>query len=63
MPSGGKREGSGRKPDIPGAVKVQMTLTLHQETKDKLKQESKKKNITPGALVEMLLKNEEIRNL
>lgn len=49
---GGSRPGSGRKPADPETKRVQMVITVNQETRSKLKEISKGRKIRIGRLID-----------
>ena len=49
---GGARPGSGRKPANPKDKRVQMVITIDQETRDKLKARAKEQNVRVGRLID-----------
>lgn len=49
---GGARPGSGRKPADPKEKRVQMVITIDQDTKEKLKERAKEKNVRVGRLID-----------
>ncbi len=49
---GGARPGSGRKPADPKEKRVQMVITIDQETRDKLKARAKEQHVRVGRLID-----------
>jgi hypothetical protein len=49
---GGARPGSGRKPADPKDKRVQMVITIDQETRDKLKAMAKEQHVRVGRLID-----------
>lgn len=54
MPSGGRREGSGRKPAAPESKRVQIVVTVDPSTKDKLAKAAKERGVKVGRLLDMI---------
>ena len=52
---GGARPGSGRKPADPKDKRVQMVITIDQETRDFIKRFSRERKIRPGRLIDDLV--------
>lgn len=55
MPSGGKREGAGRKTLPVGQKKIDMTIKVKPEVAKKLRERAKQENTSVGTLIENLL--------
>ena len=55
---GGARPGSGRKPADPEVKRVQMIITIDRDTRDKLKEISRMRNIKVGRLIDEMVKGE-----
>ena len=55
---GGARSGAGRKPVDPDDKRVQMVITIDQDTRDKLKAISRARNIRIGRLIDEMVKGE-----
>ena len=55
---GGSRPGSGRKPVDPEDKRVQMVITIDQDTRDKLKAISMARKIRIGRLIDEMVKGE-----
>lgn len=55
---GGARPGSGRKPADPKEKRVQMVITIEQETREKLKAISKARKMRIGRLIDEMVKGE-----
>ena len=55
---GGARPGAGRKPADPDDKRVQMVITIDQETKDRLQAISKARKIRIGRLIDEMVKGE-----
>lgn len=53
---GGARPGSGRKPMNPDEKRVQMMVTIDQETRDKLKARAKEQHVRVGRLIDEWVK-------
>lgn len=49
---GGARPGAGRKPADPKDKRVQMVITIDQETRDKLKAMAKEQHVRVGRLID-----------
>ena len=50
---GGARPGSGRKPADPKEKRVQMVITIDQDTKEKLKARAKEQHVRVGRLIDL----------
>ena len=55
---GGARSGAGRKAVDPEDKRVQMVITIDQDTRDKLKAISKARKIRIGRLIDEMVKGE-----
>ena len=55
---GGARSGAGRKAVDPEDKRVQMVITIDQDTRDKLKAISKARKIRIGRLIDEIVKGE-----
>lgn len=55
---GGARSGAGRKAVCPEYKRVQMVITIDQDTRDKLKAISKARKIRIGRLIDEMVKGE-----
>ena len=55
---GGARPGSGRKPKDPEEKRVQMVVSVDRETREKLKNICKVRNIKPGKVIDEMVKGE-----
>ena len=55
---GGARSGAGRKPVNPEDKRVQMVITIDQDTRDKLKASSRARKIRIGRLIDEMVKGE-----
>lgn len=55
---GGARPGAGRKPADPEDKRVQMVITIDQDTRDKLKAISKARKMKIGRLIDEMVKGE-----
>lgn len=53
---GGARPGCGRKSIDPEEKRVQMGITIDKETRDRLKAIAKAKHITPGRVIDQIIK-------
>ena len=67
---GGSRPGCGRKPVHPGIKRVQTTISVSQETRERIRVLAKKKNIRIGRVIDRVVEelynkhcNEEIGNI
>ena len=54
---GGARPGSGRKSVAPTEKRIQMTITILRETKEKILKVAKFKGIKPGKLIDQIFDN------
>ena len=52
---GGKRVGCGRKSIIPSEKRVQATISVAPETRDKIRYLAKKKNIRIGRIIDQVV--------
>lgn len=55
MPSGGKREGAGRKALPAGQKKINMTIKVKPEVAVRLRERAREEKISVGTLIESLL--------
>lgn len=55
---GGARPGAGRKPADPEEKRVQITISVNRETKDKLNAISKARRMKPGRIIDEMVKGE-----
>ena len=55
---GGARPGAGRKAVDPEEKRVQITISVHRDTRDKLNAISRAKGISPGRVVDEMVKDE-----
>lgn len=55
---GGYRPGSGRKPKDPDDKRVQMVVSVDPDTREKLKEISRVRNIKPGKVIDEMVKGE-----
>ena len=55
---GGARPGAGRKSADPEDKRVQMVITIDRDTRDKLNAISRAKGISPGRVVDEMVKDE-----
>lgn len=55
MPSGGRREGSGRKAVTDGTKRVQMMITISPDTRDRLKAIAKDRGESVGRFIDTLI--------
>lgn len=53
---GGSRPGCGRKPADPEDKRVQMVITIDQDTRDRIKEIAKARHISPGRLIDQVIK-------
>ena len=67
---GGARPGSGRKPVHPGIKRVQTTISVSQETRERIRILAKNKNIRIGRVIDKVVEdlynkhcNEKVRNI
>jgi len=55
---GGARPGAGRKAKEPEEKRIQITISVHRDTRDKLNAISKAKGISTGRVVDEMVKDE-----
>ena len=55
---GGARPGAGRKAKDPEEKRVQITVTVDQDTRDKLNAISKARRMKPGRIIDEMVKGE-----
>ena len=55
---GGARPGAGRKAVDPEEKRVQITISVHRYTRDKINAISRAKGISPGRVVDEMVKEE-----
>ena len=55
---GGARPGAGRKAYDPDKKRIQITISVHRDTRDKLNAIAKAKGISPGRVVDEIVKDE-----
>lgn len=55
---GGSRPGSGRKPKDPEDKRVNMVVSVDRDTRDKLKDISRMRRISPGRVIDEMVKGE-----
>ena len=55
---GGARPGAGRKSKEPEEKRMQITISVHRDTRDKLNAISRAKGISPGRVVDEMVKDE-----
>ena len=55
---GGARPGAGRKSKDPEEKRVQITISVHRDTRDKLNAISKARRMKPGRIIDEMVKGE-----